>query len=94
MCQCGFCVFCSLAGLSCCSSDLIPTCFFCVKSQLTFGGTRRDKQSACSKVGWYPGRLRKTSTKMEDCPFEDIFPIEDGNLLLLCWFTGGVTYDE
>ena len=48
-----------------------------------------DKYSACciSLDGTLvdSGKLEKT----EDWPSEDVFPIEDGNLLLLCWFTGG-----
>ena len=26
---------------------------------------------------------------MENGPFEDVFPIENGDFPLLCWFTGG-----
>ena len=33
--------------------------------------------------------LRKSNIAMENPPFEDVFPIQDGDFPLLCLFTGG-----
>ena len=34
--------------------------------------------------------LRQSNIAMENPPFEDVFPIQDGDFPLLCLFTGGV----
>ena len=33
--------------------------------------------------------LRQSNIAMENPPFEDVFPIQDGDFPLLCLFTGG-----
>ena len=39
----------------------------------------------------YPITLRESNMAMEIPPFEDVFPIENGDFPLLCQFTGGYT---
>ena len=43
---------------------------------------------------WVPCTLRQSNIAMENPPFEDVFPIQDGDFPLLCLFTGGYIFNS
>ena len=40
-------------------------------------------------VSKWVSTLQQSNIAMENPPFEDVFPIQDGDFPLLCLFTGG-----
>ena len=57
-----------------------------------FGASQREnktKNMFFLFVSLKVGTLRQSNIAMENPPFEDVFPIQDGDFPLLCLFTGG-----
>ena len=55
------------------------------------GSIFTSKRDSWSKLNLKYVTLRWSNIAMENPPFEDVFPIQDGDFPLLCLFTGGYT---